>query len=155
MAKASKPLQQVFKRLISRTVQLLKENLSCFKLDAGIISKGHQVVDITYLNESLMAVLQHTCCAKTLSRSTQVESLDIVQAYQAVFLDDSYRLKYFQLQTQLTLTEFYLFEAYALSVLEHFPSFFDHVIQGFSKVKQATTGSARKSNEQVLFADTL
>lgn len=45
-----------------------------------------------------------------------------------------------------------MFEAYALSILEHLPTFFNHVIQGFSKVK--TVIEASKQSEQYLFADT-
>ena len=33
------------------------------------------------------------------------------------------------------MTEFSLFEAYALTILENLPSFFNHVVQGFFKVK--------------------
>jgi len=92
LAKASKPLQQVYKRLIARSMELLNANSSVYKTDSGIVSKGSNLNDITALNESLMAVLQYTCCAKTLSRSLQTESLETVQSYQAIFQDESHRL---------------------------------------------------------------
>ena len=125
----------MFKRLIARAIELLKLNSGVYKTDSGIVTKGAHLNEVTALNESLMAVLQYTCCGKTLSKSMQTDSLEVVQSYQQIFLDDSLQHKHFLLQTQLTMTEFYLFEAYALSVLEYLPAFFDHVIQGFQKVK--------------------
>lgn len=49
------------------------------------------------------------------------------------------------------MTEFSLFEAYALSILEDLPVFFNHVIQGFAKVKESLTSSA---SDEILFVDT-
>lgn len=48
------------------------------------------------------------------------------------------------------MTEFSLFEAYALSILEDLPVFFNHVIQGFAKVKESLTSAS----DEILFVDT-
>ena len=61
------------------------------------------------------------------------------------------QLKLLQLQTQLVVTEMNLFEVYALSILEHFQAFFDHVITGYSKVLRVKSG---KEKDQILFVDT-
>lgn len=152
LAKAAKPLQDVFKRLIQRGIDLLKENTSIYAKGGSNQMAQSTMNDLTSLNENLMAVIQFSCCAKTLSRSMQADSLEIVQQYQTIFASDSNRLSHLQLQTQLTLTEFYLFEAYALTILEHLPAFFDHVIQGFAKVRQVQ--DLKENKDQFLFADT-
>ena len=91
LAKATKPLQSVFKRLISYSVERLSEGMTAYRGSAIT----HQVeAEATAFNESLMAVLQFTCCAKTLPRVLQASSLDIVQQYQALFCEEKYALKH-------------------------------------------------------------
>lgn len=81
LAKAAKPLQDVFKRLIQRSIDLLKENTGIYS-KAGSTQKAQSTInDLTSLNENLMAVIQFSCCAKTLSRSMQADSLEIAQEY--------------------------------------------------------------------------
>ena len=95
LAKASKPLQDVFKRLVQQSIDFLKEQKSTYEGHASL--KQTTVNDITIFNENLMAILQYTCCAKTLPRAMQLASVETVQAYQALFLEDKLRLRYLQL----------------------------------------------------------
>ena len=67
LANASKPQQSVFRRLIEKAISLLREGSAAFSEERKAVNESH-ARDVTLLNESLLATLQFTCCAKTLSK---------------------------------------------------------------------------------------